>query len=64
MSVEDYTKLREENSLLHQQAELLVNELTQANNQISELDLAIGSLESELKANWENAKKSKCSDFV
>jgi chromosome segregation ATPase len=52
ITVEEQTKLREENSLLHQQAELLVNELTNANS-------AIGSLEKELKANWENAKKCK-----
>lgn len=59
ITVEEQTKLREENLLLHQQAELLVNELTNANSQISELDLTIGSLEKELKANWENAKKCK-----
>jgi hypothetical protein len=45
----DVSKYRHENDLLIQQAELLVQELTHANGQISELDLTVASLEKKTR---------------
>eukprot|EP00956_Cyclotella_meneghiniana_P045502 scaffold371945_cov113-Cyclotella_meneghiniana.AAC.1 len=50
-------KYKDENSLLQQQSELLVQELEHANNQISNLDLTVASLEKEIKTNWEQCQK-------
>lgn len=55
----DVSKYRHENDLLIQQAELLVQELTHANGQISELDLTVASLEKELCGSWEKTRKCK-----
>ena len=63
LSADDYVKkiqqYKEENTLLHQQADLLVQELTHANSRISELDITVESLEKDVKAHWENARKRK-----
>jgi myosin heavy subunit len=52
-------KQKEQNALLHSQAELLVKELAHSNNQISEMDMTIASLEKELKEIWELSRQCK-----
>jgi hypothetical protein len=52
-------KEKEENELLHKQAELLVHELAHSNAQISEMDMTIASLEKELKERWEQSRQCK-----
>ena len=47
-------KYKEENTLLQQQAALMVEELGVTNRHISELDMTVASLEKELKASWDN----------
>ena len=50
-------KCKEENSLLRQQADLMLEELGITNRRISELDMTVASLEKELKMSWENNYK-------
>jgi hypothetical protein len=52
-------KQKEENALLHNQAELLVKELAHSNSQILEMDMTIALLEKELKGSWELSRKCK-----
>ena len=47
-------KYKDENSLLQQQAELLVKELEHANGRLSDQDLTVASLEKELKTHLEH----------
>lgn len=49
-------KLNDENSLLIQQAELLANELTDANSQLAERDKSLASLETKLSSSLEKAR--------
>lgn len=53
-------KYKDENSLLQQQAELLVKELEHANGRLSDQDLTVASLEKELKTHWEQCGKCEC----
>lgn len=54
-------KLNDDNSLLIQQAELLANELTEANGQLAERDESLATLETKLSSSLEKARS--CEDL-
>ena len=63
ISHEDQAKMKEQNVLLHEQAERLALELSDANCQISDVDMTVANLEEELKASWENARRCESLGF-